>query len=304
MARRGDGYALAVAPEAVDATLAAVEAAAGRAALAGGDVSRARDHFEAGLGWWRGEPFVDWRDAVWAEAERRRLKDVRAGLLEARIDADLAQGRHREVVAELEALVGADPLHEGWWTRLMLALYRSDRQADALAAGRRARSRLVEELGVDPGPGLRRMEQAILDQADGLDSGGAPPQLAVQPAVDAASQNCPYRGLAAYQPVDADLFHGRGAAVRALVADGADHPGGGVGSIGGGQVSLVRAGLLPALGTMRCPGVTAGPVVSRPGGAGRPAGAAALDARPPRRGPGRCGPSSPVVLVVDQFQEL
>ena len=67
VARRGDGYALAVAPEAVDATLAAVEAAAGRAALAGGDVSRARDHFEAGLGLWRGEPFVDWRDAVWAE---------------------------------------------------------------------------------------------------------------------------------------------------------------------------------------------------------------------------------------------
>src|SRR6185503_18987840 len=112
--------------------------------------------------------FEDWRDASWAQAERRRLADVRASILEARIDVDLDLGRHRELVAELEARIAANPLREGWWIRLMLALYRSDRQADALAAGRRARACLMEELGVDPGPALARTEQAILHQTDDL----------------------------------------------------------------------------------------------------------------------------------------
>ena len=168
MVRRGDGYALAVSPESVDVGAAAVAVSAARAARAEGDRVSARRQFEAALAYWRGEPYEDWRTAGWAEGERRRLADLQASILEARVDVDLDLGRHRELVAELEARIAADPLREGWWIRLMLALYRSDRQADALAAARRARVRLVKDLGVDPGPALARIEQAVLIQADDL----------------------------------------------------------------------------------------------------------------------------------------
>ena len=217
--RRGDAYALAVSPESVDAGAAAVAASAGRAARAEDDVVTARRQFEAALAYWRGEPFEDWRTAGWAEGERRRLADVQASILEARIDVDLELGRHRELVAELEARIAADPLREGWWTRLMLALYRSDRQADALAAGRRARAWLVEELGVDPGPALAHMEQAVLHQSDDLllplpwPVEGAGPAGAPGPPWPVATA-CPYRGLAAYEPADADLQRDEWWAVR------------------------------------------------------------------------------------------
>jgi DNA-binding SARP family transcriptional activator len=116
--RRGDGYALAVGPDAVDTARATAGAAAGRVALAGGDLARARDLLAATEALWRGEPLVDWRDAAWAQPERHRLTAVHAAVREARLDADLALGRHREAVVELEGLVAADPLHESWWTRL------------------------------------------------------------------------------------------------------------------------------------------------------------------------------------------
>jgi DNA-binding SARP family transcriptional activator len=180
--RRGDGYVLAVPAEAVDSSCASAQAGVGRAALAVGDPGRARVVLRAAEGLWRGEPFVDWRDALWAQAERQRLRGLRATVVQARLDAELALGLHREVVADLEGLVVEEPLHEGWWVRLMLALYRCDRQADALAAGRRARSLLAEELGVDAGPALRRMEQAILDQSEVLEVAGPPPALELHPA--------------------------------------------------------------------------------------------------------------------------
>ncbi len=217
----GDAYALAVSPESVDVGAAAMAASAARAARAAGDLPTARRGFEAALAYWRGEPFEDWRTAGWADGERRRLADVQASTLEARIDVDLDLGQHRELVAELEALIAADPLREGWWIRLMLALYRSDRQADALAAGRRARACLVEELGVDPGPALARTEQVILHQTDDLllplpgPVEGAPAGALRAPRPAATA--CPYRGLAAYERADADLFHGRG---RGPGADG------------------------------------------------------------------------------------
>jgi DNA-binding SARP family transcriptional activator/WD40 repeat protein len=302
--RRGDGYALAVAPECVDTTLATIEAAAGRAALAGGDVFRARNHFGTALALWRGEPFADWDGAGWAQAERRRLADVQTALLEARVDADLALGQHREVVAELEALVGGDPLHEGWWTRLMLALYRSDRQADALAAGRRARAALAEELGVDPGPGLRRMEQAILEQAEELDIGGPSPQLDISAPGRSSRQECPYRGLAVYEAADADLFYGRGAALRALVARTSRALLVVVsGPSGAGKSSLVRAGLLPALAGGALPDSRSWrAVVITPGQ--QPVDRLSpllADHAPADEG---AEAASPVVLVVDQFEEL
>jgi DNA-binding SARP family transcriptional activator/WD40 repeat protein len=301
--RRGDGYALAVPPDAVDVSVVSMEAAAGRAALTSNDAASARAHFMTALGLWRGEPFADWRDAEWTQAERRRLADVRSSVLEARLDADLALGRHRECVAELEGLVAAEPLREGWWTRLMLALYRSDRQADALAAARRARSLLADELGVDPGPGLRRMEQAILDQADALDAGGRPPTISLQPVPRTPSVECPYRGLATYQAADADVFHGRGAVLRALVSRTVTARLVVVsGASGAGKSSLVRAGLLPALARGSVPGSQDWrPVVITPGQ--RP-----VDRLAPLLSTGEDADSAPAtppaVLVVDQFEEL
>ena len=250
--RRGDGYALAVSPESVDVGAAAVAASAARAARAEGDRVSARRQFEAALAYWRGEPFEDWRTAGWAEGERRRLADLQASILEARVDVDLDLGRHRELVAELEARIAADPLREGWWIRLMLALYRSDRQADALAAARRARVRLVKDLGVDPGPALARIEQAVLIQADDLLLPLPGPVDGVAAGVPGPTRPvvtvCPYRGLAVYEPADAGLFHGRSAAVRALTDRlRATRLAVVSGPSGVGKSSVVRAGLVPEL---------------------------------------------------------
>jgi len=92
--------------------------------------------------------------------ETARLDKLRLLALERRVDADLASGRHLELVAELEALVHDEPLREGVRRQLMIALYRSGRQADALAAHRDARERLADELGIDPGPSLQARELA------------------------------------------------------------------------------------------------------------------------------------------------
>jgi DNA-binding SARP family transcriptional activator/WD40 repeat protein len=309
--RRGDGYALAVPPDAVDVSVVSVHAAAGRAAATGGDAAGAREHFAAALDLWRGEPFADWRDAAWAQGERRRLADVRSAVLEARLDADLALGRHLEVVAELERLVADQPLREGWWARLMMALYRSDRQAEALAAGRRARAVMAEELGLDPGPGLQQLERAILDQAATLDGARTPPLLHPAPRVPPAqSADCPYRGLATYQAVDSEVFCGRGATLRALVSRTATARLVVVsGPSGAGKSSLVRAGLLPALAR----GVVSGsagwrPLVITPGL--RPVDRLAPLLSPDENADadaeenGSAAIRAPVILVVDQFEEL
>ena len=199
---RGRGYALAVPADAVDASVVLVDAAIGRAALDGGDPERARARFGAALAYWHGEAFEDWRDAGWARGERQRLAEVKAAILKARIDTDLESGRHRDLVPELEGLVAAEPLHEGWWARLMLALYRSGRQGDALAVARRAPRRPAEDLGVDPGPVLAQMEQSILAQAESFQPAVPRRKRTADPpngseAAGSASRGCPYRGLAA-----------------------------------------------------------------------------------------------------------
>jgi DNA-binding SARP family transcriptional activator/WD40 repeat protein len=309
VARRGDAYALAVSPESVDAGAAAVAASVGRAARAADDLLTARGRFEAALAYWRGEPFEDWRTAGWAEGERRRLADVQASILEARIDVDLDLGRHRELVAELEARIAADPLREGWWIRLMLALYRSDRQADALAAARRARACLVEELGVDPGPALARTEQAVLHQSDDLllrlpDPVEGAPTGSPRPS-ESATTACPYRGLAAYEPADAGVFHGRSAAIRALTARlRATRLVVVSGPSGVGKSSAVRAGLVPELLRGGVPhSAGAGVVVVKPGS--RPVDELAPLLHEAETADNPPDPDRrPVALVVDQFEQL
>jgi predicted ATPase/DNA-binding SARP family transcriptional activator len=115
------------------------------------------------LALFRGTPLEEFRYDAFAAAEASRIDELRLLALEQRVEAELALGRHEEVVPELERLVVETPLRERLWGQLMLALYRSGRQADALAACRRARKRLGE-LGLEPGPALQRLERQILNQ--------------------------------------------------------------------------------------------------------------------------------------------
>jgi predicted ATPase/DNA-binding SARP family transcriptional activator len=116
----------------------------------------------AALALWRGEPLADLGDLPIAAGTRDHLDRLRRAALADRVDADLQAGRAAELVAELEALVAADPLAERTYRQLMLALYRAGRPADALAVYGRARRLLADELGLDPGPELRELEAAIL----------------------------------------------------------------------------------------------------------------------------------------------
>ena len=162
------GYLLELDPERVDAHRFARLAQEGRAALEDGDASSAEVALREALALWRGPALADFLYEPFAQNQIARLEELRTVVVEERIDADLTLGRHVELVPELEALVQAEPLRERPRAQLMLALYRSGRQADALAAYRQARETLVEELGIDPGHELRELEAAILRQDDSL----------------------------------------------------------------------------------------------------------------------------------------
>lgn len=117
---------------------------------------------------WRGPPLADLADEPFAQAESARLEELRLSVVEARIEADLALGRHSEVIAELEACVRAHPLREALRAQLMRALYGAHRQAEALEIYRQTRALLVEELGIEPSPALQELERAILAHDDAL----------------------------------------------------------------------------------------------------------------------------------------
>jgi DNA-binding SARP family transcriptional activator/tetratricopeptide (TPR) repeat protein len=121
------------------------------------------------LALWRGPPFADFTYAAFAQATIARLEELRLGVLEDRIAAELELGQHGELVGELATLAREHPLRERIRAAQMLALYRSGRQADALAAYQSARRALVDELGIEPGRSLRELEQAVLRQDPGLD---------------------------------------------------------------------------------------------------------------------------------------
>ena len=156
------GYALAASADRVDARRFERLVREGREALEGGAARRAATRLRGALELWRGPPYSGVSDdgALWAEAQR--LVDLRVAALEDRIDVDLALGQDAELVDELEGLVRDYPYRERLWRHLMLALYRAERQTDALAAYRRARSLLDDDLGLEPGEELQRLEQSIL----------------------------------------------------------------------------------------------------------------------------------------------
>ena len=177
------GYVLRLDPEQLDAHRFEQRLAEARDELSAGRASRAVETLEQALSLWRGRPLGDLAYEPFAQREIARLEDLRVAALEQAVEAKLALGRHAEVVGELETLIGAHPYREGLRAQLMLALYRSDRQAHALQAYQDARRALVEELGIEPGERLRELERAILAQDPAL----APPAPApVAPAAAVA----------------------------------------------------------------------------------------------------------------------
>jgi DNA-binding SARP family transcriptional activator len=148
---RAPGYQLRVGNAELDAARFEQLAAEGDAALADGDVDLAIRQLDEALSLWRGPAFADVEPSATVRSAADRLAELRLVALESRADALLAGGRHRELIAELEALTAAHPLRERFWYQRMLALYRSGRQADALRAYRDVRATLVDDLAVEPG---------------------------------------------------------------------------------------------------------------------------------------------------------
>ena len=174
------GYALDAGPDDVDVVRFEQLAAQGRHLFEEGETALASTALSEALRMRRGEPLADFTYAGFFDAERTRLDELILVAIETRVEADLMLGRHGELVGELEALCRAHPLRERLWELLMLALYRAGRQAEALRAYTEARDRLVDELGIDPGPALRELEARILAQDPSLAAAG-PAGLAAVP---------------------------------------------------------------------------------------------------------------------------
>lgn len=168
------GYRLHVDQDQLDADRFERLAGDGRRALRQGDPAAAAAWLRAALALWRGPAYGELADAPFARAEAGRLEELRLAAVEWRAEADLALGAHAEVAGELEELATREPFRERLWAHLILALYRSGRQAEALRAYRQLRDNLADQLGIDPNPELRRLEERILRQDPSLDQ-TAPP---------------------------------------------------------------------------------------------------------------------------------
>ncbi len=210
-----------------------------RGYAADGEHPRAVTTLERALGLWRAPPYEAIADWPAAHDEAVRLAELRESARDDLLEARLAAGDHRAVAESATALAAAEPYRERRWHALALAQYRCERQADALDTTRRAQRLLVEELGIDPGPSLSELEDAILRH----DASLLAPPAAVPP-----SRDCPYRGLSVYEPHDADLFFGRDEDVAAVL-DLLDRTGfvTVTGPSGIGKSSLLRAGVIPEL---------------------------------------------------------
>lgn len=316
------GYVLRADPETVDAVRFERLVGHGRALLAE-DAAGAREAVVEALALWRGDPLIDVAYAEFAQGAIRRLEEIRLEALEIRLEADLALGRLGDVVAECEALLREQPLRDRVRGLLMVALYRSGRQAESLRVAGEGRRLAAEELGLDPSPELQQLESWILTQDPRLDAS----MTRARGPADRPPRN-PFKGLRAFGEADQADFYGREALVRQLVARLDDVRHGGrvllvVGPSGCGKSSVVRAGLIPALhggaieGSERWPILTMVPGTSpvhelaaacRALDAALPAGV--IDAAE-RSGDVRAllahafgDAARPLVLVIDQLEEL
>jgi YVTN family beta-propeller protein len=161
---RSPGYLLRVEPGELDFDRFEQLVRESRAAREQNDLVSAAELLRAALSLWRGRPLADLEYEPFALTEVERLEELRLGAVEDRFDVELARGRHGELVPELELLVHEHPSRERLLAQLMVSLYRSGRQTDALDAFQAARRRLVEELGLEPGPGLQELQRRILEQ--------------------------------------------------------------------------------------------------------------------------------------------
>jgi predicted ATPase/DNA-binding SARP family transcriptional activator len=177
------GYALDVRPDQVDVVRFEQLVTKGRRLAAEGELAPASATLGEALGLRRGEPLAEFAYAGFADAERARLDELTLVATESRGGADLGLGRYGELAGELEALCRKHPLRERLWELLILALYRSGRQAEALRAYAEVRDRLVDELGLDPGPALRELQTRILAQDPSL----APARPATAPGAGAVA---------------------------------------------------------------------------------------------------------------------
>jgi predicted ATPase/DNA-binding SARP family transcriptional activator len=173
----GGGYLLSVEPGELDSEVFAEGVREGRRILEAGESERAAGLLGQALGLWRGPPLSEVAFEDFAQAEIRRLEELRWTALEARVEADLALGRHAELVGELEGLLAQQPARERVAGQLMLALYRCGRQADALEVYQHHRAHLADELGLEPAPALRALQVQILEQAPSLEA--STPQTSV-----------------------------------------------------------------------------------------------------------------------------
>jgi predicted ATPase/DNA-binding SARP family transcriptional activator len=215
---RGLGWLLAV--DTIDAVEFDAAVQAGRDALRRGDPVTADEHFSAALNLWRGPPELP--PTPRAQAEITRWTEAREALVEDLVDARLAQGRAAELIGDLEAAVSDAPLRERRWAQLCLALYRAGRQGDALEAYRRAREVMSEQLGLEPGPQLRRLEALVLAHDPTLDvrSAAASDGNAATPPSQAAHR----AGPALPVPVPPTAFVGRVTELATLRRLVAGHP--------------------------------------------------------------------------------
>ena len=211
------GYQLTVAGGELDLLVFERCAGEGQRALADGEMAVAAARLGRALGLWRGRAFEDVALGGGLDGELARLQERRLMVVEAWVEACLALGRHGGLVAELRALVVAEPLRERLWGQWMLALYRSGRQAEALAAYQQLRGRLVEELGIEPSPPLQRLQRQILRG----DAALAPPhqQPTGNGAVTLAAVMAPPRQLPADAVSSTSVWNGepRGSVGRLLV---------------------------------------------------------------------------------------
>lgn len=187
------GYGMFVEPDQLDATRFELLLTSGQGALERGEMSSAATILAAALDLWRGPVLDDLGPPEFASTEAARLDELRLSAESMRIDAELALGNHQAVSAELESLVAANPFRERLHCQLMLAMYRSGRQADALAVSSSIRRRLADDLGVDPGPALRDLETAILRHDPAL----SPPDRGV---IDVIAPVVPPGAMTKYHP--------------------------------------------------------------------------------------------------------
>ena len=165
---RAPGYLLRVDPEQFDLRRFERLVREAKGGLGEGDAQSASSTLAKALALWRGPPLAELGSAPFISVESLRLRELRLSALEERIEAELSLGHHVDIVGELDALVAEHPLRERLRGQLMLALYRSGRQAEALETYRRSRQSLVEELGIEPGVELQQLEKAILNHDPAL----------------------------------------------------------------------------------------------------------------------------------------